>query len=76
MIDRHVRITSYLEKYSNGNTHLKENKWGEKIKAERKLKARKGAGKLKGKKTLLTHEKKENNYLASLGNRKDQRKHN
>ena len=49
MIDRHVRITSYLEKYSNGNTHLKENKWGEKIK---------GARKLKGKKTLLERKNK------------------
>ena len=40
MIDRHVKITSYLEKYSNENTHFKENKWGEKIKGERKLKGR------------------------------------
>ena len=67
MIDRHVRITSYLEKYSNGNTHLKENKWGEKIKRIRKL---------KGQENPALHIKKENNYLASLGNRKDQRKHN
>ena len=53
MIDRHVRITSYLEKYSNGNTHLKENKWGEKIKRIRKLKGQENPALHKKKKTTI-----------------------
>ena len=65
MIDRHVRITSYLEKYSNGNTHLKENKWGEKIKRIRKLK---GQENKTGRENPALQNNK-NNYLASLGNR-------
>ena len=66
MIDRHVRITSYLEKYSNGNTHLKENKWGEKIKRVRTLK---GQENKTGRENPALQNKQKNNYLASLGNR-------